>query len=97
MDTLPVELLCAILAQVFEDNKRDLASCSLVSQLWRQIALPQLFETLRISYWIYDVSEEPHLVQREGKCHFFLNETNDGDLLPQTGTGVHTTYYFLLC
>ncbi len=52
MDTLPVELLYAIFAQLqtTSNHKKDLASCSSVSQLWRQITQPQLFQKLCITY-----------------------------------------------
>ncbi len=69
MDTIPVELLCAISAQVKagKKNKRDLASCSLVSQLWRQITLSHLFEKLCVTYTVQDDPKEAYSAGCEGK------------------------------
>ncbi len=59
MDALPVELLCAIFTEV---EKEDLPSCTSVSQQWRQIKLPLLFNDLRISF-LQDEREEPATLQ----------------------------------
>ncbi len=99
MDNLPVELACAIFAQlkVRKKNKQDLASCSLVSRRWRQITLPQLFEKLRITSRVHDYSKEACPAESEGKSHIRCNETNEADLVPQTGTGARSASpHFLL-
>ncbi|PSS37941.1 hypothetical protein PHLCEN_2v198 [Hermanssonia centrifuga] len=72
---VPVELLYAILTQV---NKQDLVSCSLVSGLWRQVTLPQLFKNLRVSYCVPDEGMEEN-EDEHGKSLVFLDGTDNND------------------
>ncbi len=92
MKALPVELLSVIFNFVQANagkDKRDLASCSLVSRLWRQITLPQLFAELHICYSVEDDSSsdlsEAETEQGEGEAcqeryyHNLVNETDGAD------------------
>ncbi|PSS38141.1 hypothetical protein PHLCEN_2v1 [Hermanssonia centrifuga] len=74
MDALPVELLCTMFPLV---SKEDLAACSSVSRLWRQITLPLLFERLDIIY-ARGIVEEEEILSQGRFLIFLLNET-DGD------------------
>ncbi|PSS37948.1 hypothetical protein PHLCEN_2v205 [Hermanssonia centrifuga] len=94
MNTLPVDLLCAIFSRLVNDHKPDLASCSSVSWLWRQITLPQLFEKLCIRFVVQGGSDRGvlhtaegeegekimmHIDEGEGKLCILFDEKDDND------------------